>query len=281
MKNRFKDTLFITVGILLLTVALEYFFIPNNIAAGGVSGLAIVINYYFPFLETSVLVFMMNLVLFIVGFIFIGGGFGWKSIYASLSLSVLMWLTENLLAPKAITEDLLLAVLFGTLIAALGMALVFNANASTGGTDIVAKILNKYFDIDIGKSLLMVDFIITILGAVAFGVDVGLYALLAVIMNGLVIDRIIDGFNSVKEIMIISDRWEDISNYIIKNLDRGCTIFEGKGGYTKKNSKLIYTVIGRTEFIKLKGWIREIDPQAFITVNEAYEVLGEGFKSLK
>ena len=281
MKNRYKDTLFITVGILLLTVALEYFFIPNNIAAGGVSGLAIVINYYFPFLETSVLVFLMNLVLFIVGFIFIGGGFGWKSIYASLSLSVLMWLTENLLAPKAITEDLLLAVLFGTLIAALGMALVFNANASTGGTDIVAKILNKYFDIDIGKSLLMVDFIITILGAVTFGVDVGLYALLAVIMNGLVIDRIIDGFNSVKEIIIISDRWEEISNYIIKNLDRGCTIFEGTGGYTKKNTKLIYTVIGRTEFIKLKVWIREIDPQAFITVNEAYEVLGEGFKSLK
>ncbi|WP_426350119.1 YitT family protein [Alloiococcus sp. CFN-8] len=280
MKNRVKDMVFITLGIVLLAVALEYFFIPNNIAAGGVSGLAIVINSYFPFLEVSVLVFLMNLVLFVVGFIFIGGGFGGKSIYASLGLSFLMWLIEYFLAPKAITEDLLLAVIFGTLIGALGMALVFNANASTGGTDIVAKILNKYFDIDIGKSLLMVDFIITIMGAVTFGIDVGLYALLAVIANGLVIDRIIDGFNSVKEIIIISEKWEEISNYIIGNLDRGCTIFEGKGGYTKKDTKLIYTVLGRAEFIKVKGWIREIDPKAFITVNEAYEVLGEGFKSL-
>ncbi|MGM9973448.1 MAG: YitT family protein [Clostridiaceae bacterium] len=280
MKIKLKDTIFITLGIILLTIALEYFFIPNNIAAGGVSGLAIVINNYFPFLETSVLVFLMNLVLFVVGFIFIGGAFGGKSIYASLGLSLLMWLTENFLAPKALTDDLILAVIFGTLIAALGMALVFNANASTGGTDIVAKILNKYFDIDIGKSLLMVDFIITVMGAATFGIDVGMYALLAVIMNGLVIDRIIDGFNSVKEIIIISEKWEEISSYIIKNLDRGCTIFEGKGGYTRKDTKLVYTVLGRAEFIKVKGWIREIDPKAFITINEAYEVLGEGFKSL-
>ncbi len=280
MVKKIKDYGFITIGILLVALSVEYFFIPNNLAAGGVTGFAIVINHYIPFIETGILVFIMNLLLFVVAFIFIGGGFGGKSIYASFALSAIMWIIENFFNPRAVTEELMLAAIFGTLISSVGMALVFNANASTGGTDIIAKILNKYFDIDIGKSLLSVDFIVTLLGAITFGIDIGLYSLLSVMMNGFAIDRIIDGFNSVKEVIIISERWEEILGYIINNLERGCTIFQGRGGYTKNNTNLIYAVVGRTEFIKLKTYIKEIDPRAFITISEAYDVLGEGFKPL-
>ena len=280
MVKKIKDYGFITIGILLVALSVEYFFIPNNLAAGGVTGFAIVINHYIPFIETGILVFIMNLLLFVVAFIFIGGGFGGKSIYASFALSAIMWIIENFFNPRAVTEELMLAAIFGTLISSVGMALVFNANASTGGTDIIAKILNKYFDIDIGKSLLSVDFIVTLLGAITFGIDIGLYSLLSVMMNGFAIDRIIDGFNSVKEVIIISERWEEILGYIINNIERGCTIFQGRGGYTKNNTNLIYAVVGRTEFIKLKTYIKEIDPRAFITISEAYDVLGEGFKPL-
>ncbi|WP_040213301.1 YitT family protein [Clostridium polynesiense] len=280
MRKNFKDYLIITLGIILVAFSVEYFFIPNDLAAGGVTGFAIVINYYFPFLNTSILVLIMNLILFIVAFIFIGGNFGAKTIYAAFGLSLSLWIIESFLNPIAITKDLMLAAIFGTFISAIGMAMVFNANASTGGTDILAKILNKFFDVDIGKSLLAVDFIVTLLATVTFGVDVGLYALLSVMINGFTIDRIIDGFNSVKEVIIISAYWEEISQYIIVNLERGCTIFEGKGGFTKKDTSMIYTVVGRGEFIKLKKYIKEKDPKAFLTISESYEVLGEGFKSL-
>ncbi|SHJ15720.1 Uncharacterized membrane-anchored protein YitT, contains DUF161 and DUF2179 domains [Clostridium amylolyticum] len=280
MKKVIKDYFIITIGIILVALSVEYFFIPNNLAAGGVTGFAIVINYYFPFMETGILVIIMNVILFVVAFIFIGGNFGAKTIYASFGLSVGLWFIEKFMNPMAVTRDLMLAAIFGTLISSIGMAMVFNANASTGGTDILAKILNKFFDLDIGKSLLAVDFIVTLLATITFGVDVGLYSLLSVMINGFTIDRIIDGFNSVKEIIIISSNWEVISNYIIKNLERGCTIFDGKGGFTQKDTKMVYTVLGRSQFIKLKNFIKENDPKAFITISEAYDVLGEGFNDL-
>lgn len=280
MKKVIKDYLIITIGIILVALSVEYFFIPNNLAAGGVTGFAIVINHYFPFMETGILVMIMNAILFIVAFIFIGGNFGAKTIYASFGLSGGLWFIEKFMNPMPVTRDLMLAAIFGTLISSIGMAMVFNTNASTGGTDILAKILNKFFDIDIGKSLLAVDFIVTLLATITFGVDVGLYSLLSVMINGFTIDRIIDGFNSVKEIIIISSNWEVISNYIIKNLDRGCTIFDGKGGFTQKETKMVYTVLGRSQFIKLKNFIKENDPKAFITISEAYDVLGEGFNDL-
>jgi len=271
MKRTVKDYLIITIGIILVALSVEYFFIPNDLAAGGVTGLAIVINYYIPFLKTGILVIIMNIILFIVAFIFIGGNFGAKTIYASFGLSGMLWLIEKFMHPVAVTRDLMLASLFGTLISAIGMAMVFNANASTGGTDILAKILNKFFDLDIGKSLLAVDFIVTLLATITFGVDVGLYSLLSVMINGFTIDRIIDGFNSVKEIIIISSNWEIISDYIIKNLERG---------FTQQDTKMIYTVLGRSQFIKLKNFIKEKDPKAFISISEAYDVLGEGFNDL-
>ncbi|GIM28271.1 hypothetical protein CPJCM30710_09370 [Clostridium polyendosporum] len=273
-----KDYSLITIGIILVAISVEYFFVPNNLAAGGVTGLAIVINHYMPFLTTGVLVLVMNLILFVIAFIFIGGNFGAKTIYASFGLSFVLWFIEKVLNPIALSKDLIIASIFGTFLSAIGMAIIFNVNASTGGTDILAKILNKFFHSDIGKSLLMVDFIVTLLAAITFGLDIGLYALLCVILNGLAIDRVIEGFNICKEVTIMSSKNKEISEYIIHKLERGCTLLKGVGGYTGDETVVLYAVLGRTEFIKLREFIREIDPKAFITVGEVYEVLGEGFK---
>ena len=278
-KKNIKEFALITIGILLVAISVVYFFEPNNIAAGGITGLAIVINHYIPFISIGPLVLMMDAVLFVIALIVLGAKFGAKTIYSSVLLSVSMWLMQTFI-PINITNDLMLATIFGTLISAGGMAIVFNANASTGGTDIIAKILNKFFHIEIGKSLLMVDFLVTLLGAITFGINMGLYGLLSVIINGVVIDNIIAGFKTKSEITIISDKNKDISKFILNDLERGCTFIKGVGGFTGKDTALLYTVLDRSEFIKLKNKIREIDKNAFITVGEVHEVMGEGFKGI-
>ena len=278
-KKNIKEFALITIGILLVAISVVYFFEPNNIAAGGITGLAIVINHYIPFISIGPLVLMMDAVLFVIALIVLGAKFGAKTIYSSVLLSVSMWLTQTFI-PINITNDLMLATIFGTLISAGGMAIVFNANASTGGTDIIAKILNKFFHIEIGKSLLMVDFLVTLLGAITFGINMGLYGLLSVIINGVVIDNIIAGFKTKSEITIISDKNKDISKFILNDLERGCTFIKGVGGFTGKDTALLYTVLDRSEFIKLKNKIREIDKNAFITVGEVHEVMGEGFMGI-
>ena len=274
-RESIKEFALITIGIFLVAISVVYFFEPNNIAAGGITGLAIVINHYIPFISIGPLVLMMDAILFIVALIVLGAKFGAKTIYSSFLLSTSMWIMQTFI-PINITNDLILATIFGTLISAVGMAIVFNANASTGGTDIIAKILNKFFHIEIGKSLLIVDFLVTLLGAVTFGINIGLYGLLAVIINGVVIDNIIAGFKTKSEITIISEKNKEISKFILDDLERGCTFIKGIGGFTGKDTSILYTVLDRNEFIKLKNKIKEIDKNAFITVGEVH-VMGEGF----
>lgn len=278
-RESIKEFALITIGIFLVAISVVYFFEPNNIAAGGITGLAIVINHYIPFISIGPLVLMMDAILFIVALIVLGAKFGAKTIYSSFLLSTSMWLMQTFI-PINITNDLILATIFGTLISAVGMAIVFNANASTGGTDIIAKILNKFFHIEIGKSLLIVDFLVTLLGAVTFGINIGLYGLLAVIINGVVIDNIIAGFKTKSEITIISEKNKEISKFILDDLERGCTFIKGIGGFTGKDTSILYTVLDRNEFIKLKNKIKEIDKNAFITVGEVHEVMGEGFMGI-
>lgn len=229
----------------------------------------------------GVVSFVLNGLLFIVALIFIDGKFGVKTIYASLGLSVIIWAIERFIKPVAITNDLMMATIFGTLISAFGMAIIFNENASTGGTDILAKMLNIFFHLDIGKSLLVVDFVITLASAFVFGVDVALYSMLSIILLGLIVDRVIEGFNACKSIFIISKSNYEISRYIIDTLDRGCTFINGVGAFTEKETNILYAVLSRNQFIKLKKFIKDVDPDAFITVGEVHEVLGEGFNDIK
>ncbi|WP_341459920.1 YitT family protein [Clostridium baratii] len=150
MKENIKEYLIITLGVILVAVAIEYFYAPNNLAAGGVSGLAVVITHYVPSLNVGGITLFANIFLFILAFILVGGDFGFKTIYASFGLSILLWFIDKFLSPQALTTDLLLASIFGTIITAVGLAMIFNINASTGGTDILAKILNKYTNFNIG-----------------------------------------------------------------------------------------------------------------------------------
>lgn len=279
-KNLIKDYSLIIFGIILVAISIEYFFAPNNIASGGVTGLAIIINNIIPQISISLLTLVVNIALFIISFILLGSSFGVRSVITSIMLSIIMWIIEAFFNPVAITNDLMMATIFGTIISAFGMAIVFECNSSTGGTDIVAKIFNKFFHLNIGTGLLIIDVIITIFAIGVFGVDKGLYAILSVIILGITVDRFIDGFNSSKEVIIMSSKFYKIGDYIINDLKRECTYLKAECAYTKNDMKIVYSIMNRNEFIRLKKFILENDSKAFISVRESYEVLGEGFKDI-
>ena len=277
--NKLREFFYITIGIILVSIGLEYFFFPNNIAAGGVSGFALVIQDAFN-IDAGTVMWICNIVLFVLAFIFIGGNFGIKSIYAAFGLSTILSVIEKLGISYAVTDNLILATVFGSVFTALGGAVVFNQGASTGGTSITAKLLSKYLNMDIGKGLLISDSVVIVLAIYNFGVELGLFGLIAVYLSSNLIDKFIDGINSCKQVIVFTSNEDLVSNYIIKDLDRGCTVFDGRGGYTGNRNSVIFTVLDRRQFIKLKQFIKENDSTAFITVNEATEVFGKGFSNI-
>lgn len=278
--EKFKEYFLTTLGIALTAIALEYFFFPCDIAAGGVSGIGLVINKLIG-LDTSVVVLVLNVFLFILAFIVLGKSFGAKSIYATIMLSVIMWIIERFFTPQVLTENMFLASFFGSVILGMGAAIVFNQGASTGGTSIIAAIISKFTHVGIGAAVLITDSLVCIFAISVFGIDKGLFGFFSVILIGIVIDKFIDGFNRCKQVFIITKKEKLVIDYITKNIDRGCTVLNAEGGYTGSDVKIIYTVLDTKQFIKLKKFIKEEEPEAFVTVNESNEVLGEGFRDYK
>ncbi|UOW67848.1 YitT family protein [Paraclostridium bifermentans] len=195
-----QEYIVVTIGVILVAIGIQYFFAPNDIAGGGLSGLALIINHYSPSLSMGIIIFMGNLILFAISFILIGGDFGLKTIYASFMLSVVIDFMDKILNSTALTTNLLAAVIGGTLVTAIGLAMVFATNASTGGTDILAKILNKYTTFNIGISLLIVDLFVAVMGGFTFGLRKGIYSMLVIVLNGLLIDRVIEKIEKKKNI---------------------------------------------------------------------------------
>lgn len=281
-KRFFREWALIHGGAFLVAAGIVYFLVPNNLAAGGVSGLAMVLGSFWPNLPIGFMMLGMNMVLFIAGFILVGKEFGAKTVYTSFLVSGLAWFLEAFFPISGpLTDDILVQLVFGILCSAMGMAVVFNQNASTGGTDITAKILNKFFHIDLGKGVLLSDFLI-VAGAIAvFGPRTGMYALLGVIMNGLLVDWFILGMKVHKYVMVISRESRKISAFILEELDSGATIYEARGAYTGEPKEVIATILSRRKFIRLRNFIKDIDPNAFISVQSIHEVLGEGFSDIR
>lgn len=276
--KKIREYALTTLGIVLTAIALEYFFFPNDIAAGGVSGIALVINRVTGW-NISIMVFILNIILFILAFLVLGKGFGGKSIYATIMLSVVMELIEKVFNPGMLTDNMFLASFFGSALLAMGSAIVFHQGASTGGTSILAAIISKFTSLGVGTALLLNDSIICLLAINVFGIDKGLFGFFSLILIGLLIDKFIDGFNTCKQVFIITSKSEMVVNFINKDINRGCTVLNGKGGYTDSEVKIVYTVLSSNQFITLKSFIKENNPEAFITVNDSKEVLGLGFNN--
>lgn len=269
------------VGIALVAINIHFFLAPNQFAAGGLGGLTIVMHHFFPNVSIGLLMLCFNVVLFGLGFMFLGFSFGLKTIYSSFMLSFMVWLFGEVVPmAEPLSEDKLIQLMVGVLIAALGLVIVMKEGASTGGMDLIGMIFNKYFSIDIGKAVLFSDMIIVLLSIVAFGVENGLYALFGIVLRGVVIDYLIQQFSLTKEVVIISYKCDLIKNFIIENLGRSATVHEAKGAFSNEQKEVITIVLKRSEFHSLKKYINEIDKRAFISVHNMSEVVGNGFKSI-
>ena len=228
----------------------------------------------------GVIMTAFNLLLFVLALIVIGKEFTGYTLYSSFALSGMIYLLEVFFPMSGpLVPETLLNLIFGILIQGIGMGIIFYQNASTGGTDIIAKIINKYTHMDIGQALLLSDMIVVILAGITFGFSLGLWALLGIMLNGLVIDRVIAGFEMKLNTFILSKEPEAINRFVIDKLDRSTTIYKAQGGYTGTDRQVIQVVLDKAQYIKLKQFMKQIDPDAFITVSFAHEVLGEGFNT--
>ena len=275
--NIIKEYFIITVGCLLYSLALNYFFISNHLAEGGATGISLILHYLFNF-RVSVTYLVLNVPLLIVGWKFVGREFLFKTIYATLCVSGFIALTAGIRTPS---DDILLGAVYGGLVAGIGMGLIFMVDGSTGGTDIIAMIINKNFDIPIGRILLTIDIIVLSSAAIIFGKRTILYTLIAVMIVSKAVDYFQDGYKKSKGVTIISHKYKEIKDEIMKETERGTTVYKAEGGYSGNDLPIVYCVVSKFEISTIKNIVRDIDPKAFLTVSDVSEVLGEGFLPLK
>lgn len=278
MSKMIKKIMILTLGTLVLTFGFFFFIMPFNLTIGGISGIAMSLNAFVPQIPTGIFVMIMDTILYIIAFIILGKSFGVLSIYCSFIFASSTTLLEILLPNfKPLTDDILINLIFGIIISAAGMALVINQGASTGGTDIIAMIIRKYFSIDVGKCMLVADFFVVLLGMYTFGTKSGMYAMLGICINSIVIDKAIAGLNTRVNMMITSDKYKEINAYIIDQISRGSTIYKAVGGFSDNEKFVINTIVSRGEYIKIKNYVKSIDPKAFVCISYVSEVVGEGF----
>lgn len=267
--------LLITLGSFLTAVGLDMFLIPNRIAAGGVSGLATLTFYLFG-LPVGLTMLVINIPLFLASLRLLGARFGIKTLYGFLTLSAFI----ELLGPivTAPTDDPLLAAVYGGVMTGTGLGLVFRAGGTTGGTDLAAQLLLKFFATSSGQALLFFDGLVIAIAAFVFSTELALYALISVFISSRIVDVVQEGVGTGRAAFIISDYGKEIAEAILSHMDRGVTFLEGKGAYSQKEKEILLIVVNRSEITRLKVLVSEIDPVAFIIVANANEVLGEGFK---
>lgn len=275
-KEWLKDIALISAGAFIYAFGVNYFFVANKLADGGIAGISVILHYLFNF-NISMTYLVLNVPLVIMGYKLIGGKFIVKTFYGTAMTSLAFRVFQNYLGPM---DDKLIASIFGGLIIGIGLGTIFVGGGSSGGADILVKILNKYFDIPVGKAFLALDsFVLSALG-ILFGRDIFMYTLVGLFISTKAIDFIQDGVDKAKALMIISNKSEEIKNEIMKQTGRGVTIINARGGYTNDNKEVLYCILGRYEVTTVKRIVKNIDRKAFMSISEVSEVLGEGFKDL-
>lgn len=280
-REQVKDFFIINLGVLLMSTGIYLFKFPNHFSTGGVSGLSVIMGGIIPNLKPGAFVFVLNMILLIIGFLFFGKGFGVKTAYASIAFSAQIWILEIVFPLSGpLTDQPLLELVYAVLLPAFGSALLFNNDASSGGTDIVAMILKKYSSLDIGKALLISDSIITVSAIFVFGVKIGLFSIAGLLSKALIVDTVIESINLNKFFTIITTKPDEICAFINRDLNRGATVQDAKGAFTHQPKKIVVAVVNRPQAVRLQRHIREVDPDAFILITNTSEIIGKGFRGV-
>ncbi len=269
-----KKFVFITVGAVLMAVALEVFLVPNEIIDGGITGISIVLSKVTTF-PLGIFLFIINLPFLFLGYKQIGKTFAFSTLYGIAVMSITTQLLHHV---SPFTNEKILAVLFGGLILGLGVGLVIRFGGSLDGTEIVAILLSKRLRMPVGQIIMIMNVFIFIVAGFVFGWDSAMYSIFTYYMASKVMDIVVEGLNESKSVTIISNEYEEISQTIQDRLGRSTTFMYARGGYSKEDTQVIYCVVTRLELAKLKALVQEIDPKAFIAIEHVSDVLGGNFE---
>lgn len=285
-KKSVRQYIEMTIGIIMMAVGVYFFKIPNGFSTGGVSGIATVLGKVFSekqlgFLTPGTIIIILNVLLLLLGYIFLGRSFGVKTVYCSLVYSGIIWVLERVLPLSSpLTGQPFMELIYGIMLNGIGSGLIFHAEGSSGGTDILALILKKYTSLNVGKALLCFDTLIAASSFFVFGMTAGLFSVMGLFLKAFLVDTVIESMDVCKSFTIVTTHPDEIVKYIIEDMKHSATEAEARGAYTGEPKTLIFTSCKRIEAVRLKKKIYEIDPNAFVTVQSTSEIIGRGFRSV-
>ena len=267
-----RDFITITLGTLIVAIAVYFFMYPSHVTVGSLAALAQVLSNFLP-LSPAVITLVINILLFIIGFLLIGPEFGFKTVYCGILLPVLIGVFEILFPNfQSITQDPILDVLCYILIVSVGLAILFTSNASSGGLDIVAKLMNKFFRIELGKAMALSGMLVAASSLLCYDMKTVVLSLLGTYFGGMITDHFLFGMNIKRRVCIISPKFDEIIEFILHDLHSGATIYEGTGAFDRTTKKEIITIVDNQEYRKLMDYMRKTDPKAFMTVYSVNEI---------
>ena len=283
IKSPFLRTIYeyglITVSIWIMVIGIYFFKFPNHFAFGGITGFSTVVSQLTHW-SASDFTSVTNTALLLFGFLFLGKGFGLKTVYATMVMSVSLSLLERFCPLSApLTSQPLLELMFAIFLPAVGTAILFNIGASSGGTDIIAMILKAHSSMNIGTALLVVDITSVVMSFFVFGPTTGLYSSLGLMAKSLVIDGVIENINLCKCFHIICDDPDPICDFIIRELNRSATVYKAQGAFSHHSKTVIMTTMKRSQAVHLRNYIKKVEPTAFILISNSSEIIGKGFLS--
>ena len=280
LADRVRYFLMLTFSTLLIAAGTYFFKFTNNFTFGGVTGLA-VLAARTGLINAGDFNLIMSMILLVIGLIVLGRKFAAKTAYCSILLSLALSAMERIFPMSApLTDQPMLELCFAIALPALGSAILFNIGASSGGTDIVAMIVKKYSSFDIGRALLLSDALITAAGFFVFDIETGLYSVLGLAIRSFMVDTFIESFNLSKYFNVVCDHPEPICDFIVHTLGRSASVFEAKGAYSGKEKHIILTALNRVQAVRLRNYIKAVEPTAFILISNTSEIIGKGFHSV-
>jgi len=274
MLNRksMKEGFVITVGTIIVAVAVYFFMLPSHVTVGSAAALAMVLSNYIP-LDVSVITMLMNVVLLVIGFLLIGPEFGGKTVYCAILMPGVLWVFERLFPNvQSITQDPFLDVICYILVVGVGLAMLFSCNASSGGLDIVAKLMNKYLRMDLGQAMAMSGMLVALSSALCYDKKIVAISVMGTYFGGLVVDHFIFGMNIKRRVCILSPKIDEIVDFILHDLHSGASLYDLTGAYDKTVKREIITIVDNQEYRRLMDYMKKTDPKAFITVYSVNEI---------
>ncbi len=275
MKNFFWRYFCITMGCLIASTSINLFLVPHHLLSGGVSGLAIIFYFLFGF-PIGLQIIAMNIPLVVIAYKLLGKEYAITTIYGTILFSVAVDLTQFLAKVNPL-DDPLLACITGGIISGVGSGLVFRFNGSSGGLDIVAAVVRKYYSFNFGVVSFSINLVIMLIAATFFGLKLAILTLISMFVSANLTDKVVEGFNRKKTIFIVSYNTEKITEAILKEVGRGATLLHGEGAFSRQEKRIIFVVVSLTQIAKIKLLVQDVDPQAFMIVQDAAEVMGRGF----